>query len=384
MWASSKSPNVGKVDRAHLSQLACENMPRLIVQNLVAVVAICWGAIALGQQNVPSALLVLGAGEALSADLLDDVTEAVLYSVGQAEKVSFIPKERCQESVGYSSPREPGSCGFDDECVRSKRATLGVERFIIVRVTPTTQGYRIQVTSVGQAAENDRTATGNSTRSSSDLINQIRRLVVPLFQQLSVTLQVISSASDAQVFVDEKPVGAGTVSLSVEAGNHSVRVTSPGHVPFETTANCVAGGPCIVRAVLVKAGDSTSPDVPLQTTDIVRWSGWATAGVGVAMTVVGTVYGFKARAYQQELDDSCQGRICARTQSKSSKTLSAGEDAAMIFNAVGIPGMVLAAGGATLVILSYLDVFSESESSARILPSVDADGGVHLHTEWRF
>jgi len=359
-------------------------MRRLIVQNLLAAVAIFWGAIAFGQQNTPSALLVLGAGEELSADLLDDVTEAVLYSVGQAEKVSFIPKERCQESVGYLSPREPGSCGFDDECVRSKRAALGVERFIIVRITLHEQAYRIQVTSVGQAAVNDRTAMGQSTRSSSDLINQIRRLVVPLFQQPSVTLQIISSASDAQVFVDGKPVGTGTVSMSVEVGTHAVRVTRAGYVAFETTANCVAGAPCSVRAVLVKEGEVAPPDSPLQTAEIVRWSGWATAGVGVAMTVVGSVYGFKARSYQQELDDSCQGRYCARTRSKGSNTLGSGEDAAMIFNAVGIPGMVLAAGGATLVILSYLDVFSESDSSARILPVVGADGGVHLHTEWRF
>ncbi len=359
-------------------------MRRLIVQNLVVTIALLCGGNALAQQDASSALLVLGAGEDLSADLLDDVTEAVSYAVGQAKKVSFIPKERCQESVGYLSPREPGSCGFDDECVRSKRGQLGVERFIIVRITPQSQGYRIQVTSVGSTAANDRTAMGESTRSSSDLINQIRRLVVPLFEQPTVTLQIITSASEAQVFVDGTSVGTGTVSMPVLAGPHTIRVTRVGHVAFETTANCVAGSPCTVRAMLVKEGDTTGADTPLQTTEIVRWSGWATAGVGVAMAVVGTVYGLKARAYQQDLDDACQGRLCALPRSKSTDTLSSGEDAAMIFNAVGIPGMVLAAGGATMVILSYLDVFDDSDSAARIIPVISADGSVHLHTEWRF
>jgi len=359
-------------------------MQRIFVQSLVALLVGFWCVPAVAQQAAPSALLVLGAGENLSSDLLDDVTEAVAFSVGRAKNISFIPKERCQEIVGYHSPREPGSCGFDDECIRSKRKALGVERFIIVRLTLLPQRYRVQVIAVGAEAKSDRSAVGQSSRSSSDLINQIRRLVLPLFEQESLTLQIIPNVADAQVSVDGKALGTGTVSKTVTAGSYRVRVTRAGYVPFEVATPCPSGPVCTVQVNLVPEGAVATAETPMSTRLIVRWSGWATAGVGVAMTTVGIVFGIKARGFQQELDDRCVGRQCTGTQAESESTLAQGNDAATIFNAVGIPGMVLAAGGLTMVALSYLDIFDAEESTAKIIPVVTSDGSFHIQSEWRF
>ena len=64
--------------------------------------------------------------------------------------------------------------------------------------------------------------------------------------------------------------------------------------------------------------------------------------------------------------------------------LNEGDEAAALFNYVGVPGMVLTVGGAAMVILSYLDGFTDAPGEARIVPIVQLDGSVGVQAEWRF
>ncbi|MBP1927624.1 hypothetical protein J2741_000171 [Methanolinea mesophila] len=69
---------------------------------------------------------------------------------------------------------------------------------------------------------------------------------------LSGTLQVFSSPSDAQVFIDNVPVGVTPLFLpGVQAGTHSVAIEKTGYHRFETQASIQAGSTTTVIATLV-------------------------------------------------------------------------------------------------------------------------------------
>lgn len=350
---------------------------------LVAVGLLCLSLEVQAQASSMSALVVVGAGHDVSADLIDDVNEAVAFAVGRSEQIVFVPKERVREALGYRSPREPGSCSFDDECIRRQRKGLKVKRFIVVRLTVKDGGYRIHVIDVAEKADADVSLVGQSTASSSDLINQTRRLVRKLLAP-STTLEVRTNLVDATIEVGGKQVGVGRASVVLPLGTHVIRVSKEGYTRFETSVTCVQGQKCVVQANLAKAQKGSQDASPSSWEDTLRITGWSTLGVGVAMTVVGAVFGVRALSLQQELDDACDGNLCQLTREEMTTKLSSGDDAAAIYNTVGIPGMVLTAGGALMVVMSYLHLFEDDSGAARIVPMVRLDGSVGAQAEWRF
>jgi hypothetical protein len=61
-------------------------------------------------------------------------------------------------------------------------------------------------------------------------------------------LQVTANVAGAQVYVNNAPVGAAPVSMQVNRGNYSVRVTAPGYQDYLVSVN--VNGPTAVNAVL--------------------------------------------------------------------------------------------------------------------------------------
>jgi hypothetical protein len=197
-------------------------------------------------------------------------------------------------------------------------------------------------------------------------------------------LEVRTNVVDATIEVGGKRVGVGSVSVVLPLGMHSVRVSKTGYTRFETSVTCVQGQQCVVQANLAKTLEGPQGSSPASLEDTLRITGWSTLGVGVAMTVVGAVFGVRALSLQQELDDACDGTLCQLTRAEMTTKLSSGDDAAAIYNYVGIPGMVLTAGGALMVVMSYLDLFEDDSDAVRIVPMVHLDGGVGAQAVWRF
>jgi hypothetical protein len=98
---------------------------------------------------------------------------------------------------------------------------------------------------------------------------------------------VISSDSAATVLVDAKPMARGRFDGRVTSGLHTVRVTEPGKVPYETQVELADGG---VRTMQVTLVDAPRPLV---------WP-WVVGGAAlVAGGIVGGYFLFKSREETQ-------------------------------------------------------------------------------------
>jgi hypothetical protein len=316
-------------------------------------------SVALAEPPPQDVFVVLAVAPGDSPELANDVTEALSFALSQDEgqALNFLPKERVIEQLGYASPDQPGTCIFDHECLRRVHKELGTRLFVVARLESTEERHDITVVRITESAELDVVTSARTAASTADLINRTRTLASIALRPPKIMLVISVNESEASIEVDGLPVGIGSVTLEVEPGVQQVRVSKPGFHPFEREVPCAAGAPCVLPVHL----QSTQPNLvtggaAMSTPEILQMTGWSVAGVGAVMSVVGLIYGVDATQASDDFESACRTVPCTMTRAEAQALASEGQTGATVFNSVGIPGLVLLAGGvATGVVGHWLE-----------------------------
>lgn len=378
----------------------------LIMIRLFAIVAPILVAVLVATNVAPSAwaqappphhdgLLVVAVGASVDAELIDDLTEGLHFATKRAaakRDFRFLPKEKVKSALGYLGPKSPGSCILDRECLRKAHKTLGTRFFLLVRLQPSDGRFQIVVTRIGEKAADDVVKDGSSPTGAANFMNAARSLILSSLEDPRITLSLSVNEKGAAIEVGGKVLTGTTI--RVRPGRYRIRVTKEGFVPFEASVDCVAGQPCVVPANIFR-----SPTIPTRPTDprptdptadpvprILQITGWSAAGLGVALTITGIVFGAQSSSALSELEDACASGVCTLSRGDAEDKRSKGEDGATLFNALGIPGMILTAGGlATAIVGHVLAARSPgSKGDVEVTPAIGPGGTTLLMTRIRF
>lgn len=82
------------------------------------------------------------------------------------------------------------------------------------------------------------------------------------------TLTVVSFPESAQVFVDGQRAGAGTITQSIAAGTHTIRIEAAGYKPTEKTVRVLDGYPVRIAMQLAPQGRGLGSDADAKTSEL--------------------------------------------------------------------------------------------------------------------
>ncbi len=363
---------------------------------IVFVSALTLAQVGSAQNTQRDALVVVGVGASIDAELLDDLTEGLHFAVPRAapeRAFDFIPKERVNAKLGYNGPKSPGNCILDRECLRKVHKALGTRFFLLIHLKPHDGRFQIVVTRVGNAASDDVVKDGISPTGPAEFMNAARPLVLKALVSPRTTLSLSVNEQDATVEVDDKEVGRGSLSIQIRPGRYKIRVSKKGFIPFQTTVVCQEDQPCVVPANIFREPAKTVAPVPTakpttrtgSTPQILKITGWSTAGLGLALTITGIVFNAQSAATYSELEDACVDGVCSLSRAAAEDKRAQGEDDAALFNALGIPGLILTVGGvATAIVGHVLASGSKGEGSIEVTPALGPGGSSLLITRVRF
>ncbi len=346
---------------------------------------------AIAAQDKPKdALVVLATGD-VSEELAEDVTEAISFSIQKEKKLAFIPKEAVTAKLGYTGPNSPGSCLFDNECLRRVHKALKTRYFVAARLSREGAGYKISVARIADTAASDVLVAATVPDSASDVINRTRALVVESLKNPLATFVFSINEPDALIEVGGKAVEKGKKRVQVKPGMYMVKVSKEGFQPFEAKLRCEAKRQCIVPVNLLPKRKITIEDPKLPPKSnlpfILQVSGWSAAGVGAVMTGVGIAFGAQSASAQQELEDACPtpNSPCTIGRDEATQLRDDGDTGAGLFNAVGIPGMILLTGGIITAVVGHVidDPTPDTKGKVEITPSL-APGGARIDAIIRF
>ncbi len=347
------------------------------------------GGAAASADEPKDALLLAGSGPGIETDLTDDVGEAVTFALGGDKGFRALPKEKVQAKIGYLGPNKPGDCLFDTECLRKVHKELGTRWFVVVRLSVEDGQYRVVVTRIADQGNLDVAVSALVPRSTSDLINKLRALVGGALAEPMTMLTISINEKDALVEANDVKLGQGSISRRVRAGSYRIRVSKAGFTTFEATISCVVEQPCVVPATIFREQTplerpTTASGVSPTTKTALVATGWAVTAIGVGMLVTGAVFGARSTALNSELAEVCPaGGVCTIGRAEADQKVTDGRDAAKLFNAVGIPGIVLAVGGLAMALTGHLLTPAAGQGGVTVT-GVASPGFLGLQAEGRF
>jgi hypothetical protein len=216
------------------------------------------------------------------------------------------------------------------------------------------------------------------------------------------TLEADLNENHAQIVVHTTPEGAQVI---IQQGEHDFPYgpspaegyVAPGSViikaeldGYETASaqrNAVAGVRIEVNLTLTAVisddggGGGVQPEEGMSTLGLV---GWITMGVGIVLTGVG-IYEWLDAASLESRHNDCAAGICENPPASLAELNQIGQDAqdaAMLGNVLGIPGVVLIVGGVTLVVVDSL-LSSDSSTETAFAPLI-WPGGMGVGFSGRF
>lgn len=329
----------------------------------------------------PDVLVVIGAGSSLPDEFEDDVGEPLSFTLSKSKELAFafLPMDRVRTELGYGGAMAPGSCVFDNECLRKTRASLGADRFIVVKLAGTEAEVDLTVTRITDSSVTDVSRTQKVQGGAAEVINVARGLAIEVLEERRATVVVTVNELDAIIEVGGVRLPEGKRRLEVKPGSYRITVSKPDFTPFETTLTCRPGEQCAASASIFPLRQD---DLGGATNDTLSRSlvisGWSAAGVGAVLTAVGIVYGLRSQELSDELDAACIGTsaigrsVCDLTRSEADDKAAEGREAARIFNGAGITGMVLLVAGITTAAVGH--GIAPDDTSVEVAPVSMGDG----------
>ncbi len=302
---------------------------------------------------VPDALAVVVTGAGIPEDFETDIGEPLAFALGRGVEGAFLPLDEVRTQIGYGGPASPGSCLYDDECLRAARGRLGARSFLLVRLAPAAQGLTVTVKQIGRDTFGDVSRSRVVALDVAEAINVATALVGEVTSAQFAVVVVSVNEPGARVEVEGRLLPDGVDRVEVAPGRIKVRVSKEGFSPYEGAHDCRAGETCAVAAALAAFRAAVVLPEPDESglDDALIASGWSAVGVGALLSVVGVVLGLQADDLQAELEDACEGSVCTTTLNSAKGKVADGEalarDASIFY---GVGGAVAAAGLITAVL----------------------------------
>ena len=169
----------------------------------------------------------------------------------------------------------------------------------------------------------------------------------PLLPRLRIVVTDPSQPVEIKVDGEALPRAAWELSFPIDAGEHKIGATAPGHravavvVRAASGAEVVATIPKLAREVIAEA----PPPAPAPPPEP-RWVGWTATGLGAAAVGVGSIFGVRAFSQRSDAESLCASARCDEGRSSNEN----GQRSAWIAD-VGIGvGLVTIAAGVYLLL----------------------------------
>jgi len=153
------------------------------------------------------------------------------------------------------------------------------------------------------------------------------------------------------------------IPLVVQPGRIEVTASAPGKLPFSATLDIAAGSVQTVGISLQAADKADEGMTPL------RVSGIAVTGAGAIGLLVAAITGGLASSKFAQLEDECGGTRC--TDPSHAEVVDDGKRMETIANVSLATGLLLAAGGVTMILLGNSDGEAEPDdidAQAKLIP----------------
>jgi hypothetical protein len=221
------------------------------------------------------------------------------------------------------------ACG-DALCRRRTFSSHGVSYWLSAKVRGSNRMYDVEVSlwSPDDTRPIARTSDRCSVCGQRELAELISAQTLNLRRWITQTstapavLSIASRPSNAEVFVDGRPVGRGRVRHEVQPGRHTVRITAKGHEPTERTVTVTRGVTLDLDVELrpTRAGPNVRPwGIAALTTGIA-----ATTGGAVMLGLHGREYGPRCKDGSANFDDDGDCRYVHQTLAGGIVTTIAG------------------------------------------------------------
>lgn len=207
---------------------------------------------------------------------------------------------RLQIDKAIAGERDLERCGGEDRCLAAIGKKLGVDVMVTGSVAALGDSYilNIKAIDVGRAAQIRRIATDPLRGSPDELIDSIRvaayRLLAP--DQLHGSIHVLSDSIGAEVALDGRVVGKTPLPaplLKLPLGEHQLRVSSEGYLPFEEKVVVRFQKSTRVTVRLAPRAETVIGPARTVRREERPWytSKWAYAGAGVTALIIGVAVG---------------------------------------------------------------------------------------------
>jgi hypothetical protein len=170
------------------------------------------------------------------------------------------------------------------------------------------------------------------------------------------TIRIVVAVAGARAFVDgtEIPAAAFAVGYRPNPGEHQVRITAPGHQPYETTVIVQPKEERTVTAQLVAAVSPPPPPAPVPVPGPEEATGGVSPlvyvgfGIGGACLLAGAVTGGLTIQKSSELEETCGGKVCTPEHEDDLAELERLANASNATLAIGAVGVVVGIVGVVL------------------------------------
>jgi hypothetical protein len=187
-----------------------------------------------------------------------------------------------------------------------------------------------------------------------------------------LTIEVKTKGVDVKVKVDNETVSSALIGVSrpTDPGTHTIEASAPEYLALTKTVTLSEGESSTLALTLEpdpaakkKEAPPPAPEKPVASGSTKRTLGYVSIAVGGAGVILGSAFGLMAMSKRNDLDKSCQSKICAPSEQDKL-------DAARLQGTVSTVGFVVGgiglAAGATLLL--WPSAAEVKAGSARMQP----------------
>ncbi len=286
-----------------------------------------------------------------------DMTLALAGAVASASGKKAIPYLQLIQALGYQGPKSIGICSLDDVCSARVRQKIGLDILVIGQISRTDRGrIRIEL----RRTDRDPLYRFSRIREVADTEqDQIRNLMEMAREMVNPPspLLVVHGRGTYQVEVDGALLGNGPGTFLVSAGRRKVRILRGEKVLLEDEIPCPVGLRCeisIDKKPLTTIQGARRPYKPGPPIPWLRYGGYGTTAVGIAILVVGGIEGLNVLSVSDELENKCPSGICSVTWQEAQALSNDGNRSAKNATIALVAGSILTAGGVALIVLDRM------------------------------
>ena len=275
-------------------------LPAVLLLAATLVSGLAQGKPSLAVVGVQSPPYLVGIAEEISRSAIAAATKKGLSVRSPAD---------VRQKLGDDALDRIAACAEKPECLSSVLAPLGVTRALGGSLAQSETAYLVHLWLLDLPSHTivsrlDRSILIASRRLEADLSEAVPKLLAGQ-TEANGTLVVKSTPREAQVTLDDAPIGGGDISRSVAPGKHRVVIQEPGFLPTERWVEVASNQTVRLEERLVSTSGKTAEDAALSPTagQATTHAGgglpagsWIAAAVGAGLLGGGLYFGLQANS----------------------------------------------------------------------------------------